>query len=166
MTTSRWSAMPKGVAFLDRYQRISHAANKRYLDGLVGVTDPTEARLTLVRLAAPYRRAGRFLRGFNPADPEDARLFAAVLRDEHVISGFRNRNLREALFGVDPNDRAEAKRRSARVTRLLNRLHAHGFIAKVPRTHRWHVTDRGRAVMSAVIDIRENAFPAALSKAA
>jgi DNA-binding IclR family transcriptional regulator len=69
-------------------------------------------------------------------------------------------------MGADPNDPAEAKRRSARVTRLLNRLHAHGYIAKVPRTHRWHVTGRGRAVMSAVIDIRENAFPVALSKAA
>ena len=163
---ARWSPMPKGVAFLDRYQRICHAANGRYLDGLVGVQDPSDARRVLDRLAAKTTKAGRSLRGFNPADPEDARLFIAVLRGEHVINGFRNRHLRQQLFGADPTARDEARRRSAQVTRLLNRLHSHGYIAKIPRTHRWRVTNKGRAVMSAIIDIRENAFPAALSKAA
>ena len=158
--------MPKGVAFLDRYERISLAANKRYLDGLVGVQDPGEARRALTRLAAPKRKASRRARGFNPANPDDAKLLAAVLSGEHVIAGFRNRDIRHALLGSDPDDRSEAKRRSARVTRLLNRLHVHGYVAKVPRTRRWHVTDRGRTVMSAVIDIRENAFPAAFAKMA
>ena len=162
----RWTPMPKGVAFLDSYQTHSGAANRRYLDGLVGVEDPSGAQRALEQLATKQRRAGRSLRGFNPADREDARLFAAVLRGEHVINGFRNRDIRQQLFGAHPQKGDEARRLSARVTRLLNRLHAHGYIAKVPRTHRWRVTDAGRAVMSAVIDIRENAFPIALSKAA
>jgi hypothetical protein len=44
--------MPKGVAFLDRYERISRAANGRYLDGLAGVADPSTARRALDRMAA------------------------------------------------------------------------------------------------------------------
>jgi len=162
---ARWNPMPKGVAFLDRYERISRAANGRYLDGLVGIADPSAARRTLDRMAVRARTSSRSLRGFNPADPDDARLFKAVLGGEHVIAGFRNRHVREALFGAT-DDEAVAKRHAVRVTRLLNRLHAHGYVAKVPRTHRWRVTDIGRAVMSAVIDVRENAFPAALAKAA
>jgi hypothetical protein len=162
---ARWSPMPKSVAFLDRYERISRAANARYLEGLSGVPDPTAARKALDRMATPIRRATRRHRGFNPADPEDARLFAAVLRGEHVIAGFRNRHIREALFGVT-DDPVLARRHAARVTRLFNRLHAHGYIAKIPRTRRWRVTDLGRAAMSAVIDVRENAFPTAFSKAA
>jgi hypothetical protein len=162
---ARWTPMPKGVAFLDRTERIAAAANRRYLNGLVGIADPTAARKTLDRMAVPARTSTRSHRGFNPADPDDARLFKAVLGGEHVIAGFRNRHLREALFGATA-DKPVAKRHATRVTRLLNRLHAHGYIAKVPRTHRWRVTDLGRAAMSAVIDVRENAFPAALAKAA
>lgn len=165
-TTQHWTPMPKSVAFLDRYERIGRAANGRYLDGLTGITDPTAARRALDRMASPATTSVRKLRGFNPADPNDAALFRAVLGGEHVIAGFRNKSVREALYGSDPVDPIESKRRSARVTRLLNRLHAHGYIAKVPRTRRWNVTDLGRATMSAVIDVRENAFPAAFRKTA
>ncbi len=157
--------MPKSVAFLDRYERISRAANARYLKGLAGVSDPTAARKALDRMATPIRKATRRHRGFNPADPDDARLFAAVLRGEHVIAGFRNRHVREALFGA-ADDPVLARRHAARVTRLFNRLHAHGYIAKIPRTRRWRVTDLGRAAMSAVIEVRESCVPTAFSKAA
>lgn len=164
-TRVRWTPMPKGVAFLDRAERISRAANRRYLDALAGVADPGAARRALDRMAIPAPARKRRLRGFNPADPADAKLFAAVLRGEHVIAGFRNRHVREQLF-ARTDDRLTARRQAARVTRLFNRLHAHGYIAKIPRTHRWRVTDLGRAAMSAVIDVRENAFPIAFSKAA
>jgi hypothetical protein len=160
---ARWTPMPKGVAFLDRTERMARAANSRYLDGLADITDPGAARRALDHLAAPARPRRR--RGFNPADPDDARLFAAVLRGEHVIAGFRNRQIREALFGPT-DDRLTARRQAARVTRLFNRLHAHGYIAKIPHTHRWRVTTLGRATMAAVIDVRENAFPASFVKAA
>lgn len=160
-----WTPMPKGVAYLDRTERISRAANARYLNALATVDDPTAACRALDRMSRPTIRRRRRHRGFNPADPADAKLFAAVLRGEHVIAGFRNRNVREALFGVT-NDRALARRQSARVTRLLNRLHAHGYVAKIPRTRRWRVTPLGRAAMSATIEVRETHFPAAFFKAA
>lgn len=161
----RWTPMPKGVAFLDRTERICRAANRRYLDGLADIRDPGAARRALDRMAIPAPTRTRRLRGFNPADTDDAKLFAAVLRGEHVIAAFRNRHIREALFGPT-DDRLTARRQAARVTRLFNRLHAHGYVAKIPHTHRWRVTDLGRAAMSAVLDVRDNAFPAAFAKAA
>jgi hypothetical protein len=165
VVSARWTPMPKGVAFLDRTERIAAAANRRYLDGLVGIPDQTQARKALDRMAVRTPGNARSHRGFNPADPEDARLFKAVLGGQHVIAGFRNRDVRAALLGLD-DDPAVAKRHAARVTRLLNRLHAHGYVAKIPRTHRWRVTELGRAAMSAVIEVRETAFPAAFAKAA
>jgi hypothetical protein len=163
-TRTRWTPMPKGVAYLDRTERIARAANGRYLAALAGVANPEAARRALDQMAVPARTHTRRLRGFNPADPADAKLFASVLRGEYVIAGFRNRHIRKALFGTT-DDRILARRQAARVTRLFNRLHAHGYIAKVPRTHRWKVTDLGRAAMSAIIDVRENAFPIAFTKA-
>ena len=41
----------------------------------------------------------------------------------------------------------DPKNASANVGRWFRRLHAHGLIAKIPRTRRWKVTDYGRKVM-------------------
>ena len=43
---------------------------------------------------------------------------------------------------------AKRHRQSAAIGRLLKRLHVRGFVAKVPRTRRWRVTEQGRSVLS------------------
>ena len=45
------------------------------------------------------------------------------------------------------------------MTRKLRLLHAHGLIAKIPRSRRWRVTAKGAAVMGAAIHYRERALP-------
>ena len=86
-----------------------------------------------------------------------------VLRGEHTLHGFRNRDVRTRLFGAaattDP-------RRSAQVSRLVKRLHVRGFVAKIPRSRRWRVTQLGHAVMSAAVLLREDDFPNVFVKTA
>jgi hypothetical protein len=106
--------------------------------------------------------AGR-LRAFNPATADDLALFAAVLHGEHLLQGFRNREVRRQLFGARPGP---DRRRSAQVSRLVKRLHLRGLVAKIPRSRRWRVTDLGHTVLSAAIQLREDAFPSAFLKAA
>jgi CheY-like chemotaxis protein len=53
----------------------------------------------------------------------------------------------------------EAQKASAKVGRCFRRLHAHGLIAKIPRTRRWRVTDYGRKVMGTTMYLREHHFP-------
>ena len=48
---------------------------------------------------------------------------------------------------------------SAKVGRCFRRLHAHGLIAKIPRTRRWRVTNYGRKVMGTSTYLREHHFP-------
>jgi hypothetical protein len=73
----------------------------------------------LERLVQPVRDPhGRSSRAFNPATVPDLSLFAAVLRGEHALQGFRNREVRTRLFGP-----AAARRRSPQVSRLVKRLH-------------------------------------------
>jgi hypothetical protein len=154
--------LPKGVAYLPRYATVSAAANHRYLDALAIVDDPAPAQRALDRLVQPVRDGqGRASRAFNPAAPVDLRLFAAVLRGEHILQGFRNRALRVYLFGPAA---ASDRRRSAHVSRLLKRLHLRGLVAKIPRSHRWRVTQLGHALMSAAVLLREDRFPSAFLK--
>ena len=75
----------------------------------------------------------------------------AVSRGEFCVNGFRNRDLQSLLFDSAANTPEEQRRRSARVSRLLRMLPAHHLIQKVPRTHRYLITPRGRDILSAVL---------------
>ena len=99
---------------------------------------------------------GRASRAFNPAALPDLTLFAAVLRGERLLQGFRNRELRRRLFGPSAT---HDRRRSAQVSRLLKRLHLRGLLDKIPRSRRWRVTHLGHAVMSTAVLLREEHFP-------
>jgi hypothetical protein len=69
-------------------------------------------------------------------------------------------NIREHL-NEPTTDHLEHHRQSHRTGRLLKLLHAHSLIAKVPRTRRWRVTKHGHAVMSAILTIHQQHYPAA-----
>jgi len=89
-----------------------------------------------------------------------------VLRGEHQINGFRNRDIQAVLFPTRVQGETEPQRRTAHVSRLLHLLRAHGFIAKIPRAHRYRVTTKGEAVMSAAIYARYKVFPQELQDVA
>jgi hypothetical protein len=93
-------------------------------------------------------------------------LFRAVLRGEHHVNGFRNRDIQAVLFPVRAKGVAEQRRRTAQVSRLLHLLRAHGLIAKIPQAHRYRVTTKGEAVMSAAIYARYKVFPKELQHVA
>jgi hypothetical protein len=145
-----WFPMKKGVSNFFRYAEVSRAANSRYFDALAIVEDPSEARRQMRTLSSSVRENDRPFRGFNPAAEDDVALFKAVLRGEHAVSGFRNRDIRGQLFSKG-KDRKEMYSQSARVSRLLKRLHVRGFIAKIPRSRCWKVTQKGQIAMSAVL---------------
>lgn len=157
-----WFPMAKGVANLYRYVEVSRAANRRYLDALAVVNDPTPAQKQIQALAEPVRREGRSYRGFNPADAKDIRLFAAVMGGGHLLSGFSNRDVRPHLF-PPKRDKVESRRQAARVSRLLKRLHVHGLIAKIQRSRRWRVTAKGHALMSTLLLLHDEQYPQALN---
>jgi hypothetical protein len=152
-----WFPMAKGVANLYRYAEVSVAANARYLDALASVDDPGKAQKDLLGLAASVRRNGRSYRGFNPCSKTDLRLFAAVLRGEHAIMGFRNRDIRQHLF---PNAQVPGKirRLASRVSRLLKLLHVRKLIAKIPRSRRWRPTQKGHAILSSIIILYQDHY--------
>ena len=154
----------KGVVDMPRRAEVCQAANDRYLEAMAAV----ETRAALAELAEPLCRSvpgkskGERARGLNPLSRDDAALLAAVSRGEFAINGFRNRDVRRHLHGegapatTPPTaaGAAERKRQSAAVTRKLRLLRAHGLIKKVSRTHRYLLTDKGRAAIPAILAAR------------
>ena len=145
-TSLGWFAMCKGVGNLHHYQSHALACNYRYLEALTAVDDPTPGYDDLKKLTEPQRHQGRSYAGFNPAREAEARLFAAVLAGDHIAQGFRNQDIRAALY-LDTDIAVQRHRHSAAVGRLLKRLHVRGLVVKVPRSRRWRVTPQGRRVM-------------------
>jgi hypothetical protein len=145
-----------------RYREVSLQANARYLDALAAVDDPTQGKQALQRLTTAKKdAAGRTCPGFNPLAQQDATLFNSLMAGEHCLHGFTNRDIRSQLASAcllrscadDPN------KASAKVSRCFRRLHAHGLIAKIPRTRRWRVTNYGRNAMGTSLYLREHHFP-------
>ena len=116
-------------------------------------------------MTEPVVVSGRVHAGFNPASPGDVGLFRAVLAGEHLLHGFRNAEIRVALYGAT-EDLGERRRQSHAVGRLLKRLHVRGLIVKVPHSHRWHVSSKGHQVLGAVVRLYHDGIPATVGRAA
>jgi hypothetical protein len=149
-----WHAMRKGIADLHRRAEVSQAANDRYVQALASVQDTASVGQLAARLCRPVRRNGRRVRALNPYAPADADLLQAVSRGEFTLNGFRNRDLRRLLFGEQPTSQREQRRQAAAVTRKLVLLRAHHLIRRVPGTHRYHLTEQGRTIVTALITAR------------
>jgi hypothetical protein len=68
-------------------RQLAALANRRYLDFLSSLDDPTVAVETVNRLSEKTEDAGRRYRGFNFFFNEDVRLFETIVRGEHTIQG-------------------------------------------------------------------------------
>jgi hypothetical protein len=161
-----WCPMNKGVANFYHYHEVARAANDRYLSALAVVDRPQASVKILDRLHKPARLGPRRRRGLNLLRVEEQKLFRAVLRGEHHVNGFRNRDIQAVLFAARVPGVAEQRRRTAQVSRLLHLLRAHGLIAKIPRAHRYRVTTKGEALMNAALYARYKVFPKELQDVA
>jgi hypothetical protein len=154
----------KGVADMHRRAEVGSRINDRYAEALATVAEQTPLGELTKELGQAAQWKGRKARALNPLAAADAQLLEAVNRGEFAINGLRNRDLRVLLFGEAATP-AEAKRQSAKVTRLLRLLRAHGVIQKVAKTHRYQVTPTGRAQLTALLAARR-ASSEALTQAA
>lgn len=146
----QYRQLRKGVADLHRRAEVSQKSNQRYLEALASVDSSATLGETVRPVCQPTRWKGRQVRGLQPLGGPDGALLAAISRGEFLLNGFRNRDLRELLFGSVDRKSPDAKRQAAKVTRWIRLLRAHGLIQKVPKTHRYQLTPAGTVTIAAV----------------
>lgn len=147
----QWRPLRAGIADLQRRAEVSQKALDRYCTALARVDDTTTLRELAAAVEKRVRWHGRPVRALHPFEAGDLALLTAVNRGEFTINGLRNRDLQSLLFVGPPTTKAEARRRSAAVSRKLRLLRAHGIIQKLPHTHRYQVTANGRLLLNAVL---------------
>jgi hypothetical protein len=147
--------MRKGVADMHQRAEVSRKVNERYAASLATVEETTPLGELTKDLGKPTQWGGRSVRALNPLAPEDVALLEAVSRGEFLIGGFRNRDIRAILFGAAATATSEEnKRQSGKITRLFRLLRGHGVIAKITKTHRYQLTEKGRNNLSALLAAR------------
>jgi hypothetical protein len=150
----RWMMLRKSVADAPRRTEVCAAVNDRYLGALAAADVATPAG----ELAAPVCRRRtkkrRRYRALNPWSATDATVLETIARGEWTLHGFRNRDLRAALF-PPAKDPVQRRRHAGRVTRLLALLRAHSLIRKVSGTHRYILTANGRQIVTALLAARQ-----------
>ncbi|HPO13437.1 MAG TPA: hypothetical protein PLI09_08335 [Candidatus Hydrogenedentes bacterium] len=141
----------KGVADLERRAHVSQRANERYLDALSHLDTDIPLAQLLGPVTKRITRGGKRFRAVRPWDAADLPLLQAIHRPEYLLNGFRNRDIAALLFPQDPAHIETRRAASGRTSYRLRILHAHGLIAKIPRTRRYRITDKGRQICSAIL---------------
>lgn len=137
--------MQKTIYSLPPLREILVAVNRRYLDFLSALTDPTGGIIEIEKISNPVKQNNRTYRGFNLFSQEDFKAIIAVLRGEGAINGITNRMLRRVL----------TNKSGAQISRLLKRLRLHGLIKKVGKSYKYYPTKSGRKILLTALKLRE-----------
>jgi hypothetical protein len=165
--TLAWRPLRKGVADLHRRAQVSQRANEIYLDALAVVEDTTPLAELLDEVGKPTSYRGRRVRALRTGDPHDLALLKAISRGEFATAGWRNRDLRPLLYPTTKSrSQVEERRLSAKVSRLLRLLRAHGLIRKVQKSHRYRLTTKGQLLTAALFAARQASIKQLLAQAA
>ena len=153
-TKPEWLPLRKGVADFHRRAQVCQNANERYLEALACAHDSTPLKNWTDKLCRPVTWKAKRFRALNPYAPDDARLFSAVARGEFFINGFTNKEIRILIYGAQ-TDTTEKRRTSAVITRQIRLLRAHRLLRKLPKHNRYHLTEKGKLVIAALLTARE-----------
>ena len=147
-TTYKLAPLKKSIYSLGDLHELLAAANRRYLDFISAIDDPSAGNGALTKICEPSSEHGRNYKGFNFFSAHDQRVLEVLLRGEHTIHGLRNKDLRRRLH-FD----------ASKVSRLLKRLRVHGLIKRIGRTYKYYLTALGRRTILAGLHIRTMVLP-------
>ena len=146
--------MRRGISDLASRAQLSQAANERYLEALASLNGEHPMQHLIDPICRTTVCQGRRERALRPWSQDDRLLLQTISGGEFALDGFRNRHLLAALFPETLHSPPEKARAASRVTRKLRLLRAHGIIRKVGTSHRYLLTDDGRAVATAILQYR------------
>jgi hypothetical protein len=147
-----WQKLRKGVCDLHRRCEVSNQANERYADALSAMQVQETLREVASSACNPVAKGRRRYRALNPWNAEDHKVLAFLANGKLALNGFRNQHLRAWLCpDVGKKSPEEQKRLSARTTRRIRLLRAHGLIRKMPRVNRYVLTAEGHKFSTALL---------------
>ena len=131
----------KSLRNLPALRQIGFQANRRLLQTQRITHDSILAEETFQQLNRPRMVDGQRVSALRFADPMVQAIWNALLLFDLLPAGFSNRNLRTNLAAL--RGQSEDQLTQGRMTYQLRRLRLHGLIERIPKTHRYRLTDFG-----------------------
>jgi hypothetical protein len=131
----------KSLRNLPALRQIGFQANRRLLQTQRITHDSILAEETFQKLNQPHIVDGQRASALRFADPMVQAIWNALLLFDLLPAGFSNRNLRTNLAAL--RGQSEDQFTQGRMTYQLRRLRLHGLIERIPKTHRYRLTDFG-----------------------
>ena len=125
------------------------ASNRRYLEFVSAMDDPTVGTKNLDKVTQSKSEAGRNYKGFNFFSTQDRSILLALLRGEHTVTGLRHADLQRPLPQLS----------SGQISRNLKRLRVHGLIKRVGCRYKYYVTQLGQRAILTGLKLRELLIP-------
>jgi len=144
-TEKKMAVMQKTIYSLPALVECMSAANRRYLEFISELVDPSAGLRDVEKLSEPVKKDGRSFPGFNLFSHNDLNFILALARGEGNISGITNKLLRRTL----------KDKTSAQISRILKRMRVHGLIKKAGKTFKYYLTPFGRRTLLTGLKLRE-----------
>jgi hypothetical protein len=128
LTAANWSALLS----------VGRQTNDRLLAVELAACDCMPDPETFTRLVSPSTHDGLPAPCLRFGDPRVMALLSCLCSFTHVFAGLTNRSLRELMAGLIPDYTA------SQMTYDLRRLRGKALIRRVPRSHRYELTEQGR----------------------
>jgi hypothetical protein len=141
INNTRDFSIGKRLCNLPALRQVGFSANRRILEVERLSQDCAVGEEALVKLNRPVEVDGQRVAALRTTDPRVLSLWHLLVWFRLLPYGFANRDLREALAvltGQDPQHITQGK-----MTYDLRRLRLHGMIERIPKSHRYRVTDFG-----------------------
>lgn len=123
-----------------RLLEIGEQTNDRLLAHELAACDCMPDPETFTRLVSPSRSDGQPCPALRYGDPRTMALLACLCSFTHVFAGLTNRSLREQIAHVLPGYTPTM------MTYDLRRLRGKGLIRRIPRSHRYQLTEHGHRI--------------------
>lgn len=154
-TSKQWVPMGKSIANLYRYAEISKAANKRFLDSMQNIIPQKSLEKEINDICEKKTIKGRSFSGYNVWSPETFLLFETISDGKYLIRGFTNQDIRRELYRDNP----DSPKVRGKTSRIFAKLRAHGLIRKIPHSRRYMISNKGRRILSALIETKQKIYP-------
>jgi hypothetical protein len=134
----KFAPVKKTIYSLGVLRELLLAANRRYLEFLSAIDDPSNGIDKLKKITRTVHEDSRSYRGFNFFDGEDEAIFVTLARGEFTISGVQNKALRARFPQYN----------SGQMSRILRRLRTHGLIKKASHCYKYYLTALGKQTVA------------------
>lgn len=145
----KYQPMRKGIADINLRAKISAERNKCFAEQLATASDNTPLGKLIAEVTPSYSKNGKKIRGLDITG-KDNELLRALSDPAFCVSAVTNKALQEKLMGSDWAKGTTGKKLSSKLSRSISLLRSHGLLRKLPKQHKYVLTDKGRKITTAL----------------